>query len=235
MRVAAIIPVFNEKEKIRFVLDRFRAARPPVSVIVVDDGSTDGVADLFATYPEVTVVVHAARQGIGSAIRDGIRHAGANGFEAVVVMAGNGKDDPGEIPILLDKLAGGYDYIQGSRFLPGGKSEALPSGRHVGIKALTLVWSLALGKKLTDVTNGFRAYRLALFTSGKMDIGQPWLDHYELEYYLHYHAWKHFRCAEVPVSKVYRFKQGGYSKIRPFLDWWGIVKPLVYLVLRIRR
>ena len=104
------------------------------------------------------------------------------------------------------------------------------------IKGYTLVFRLLIRRAGTDVTNGFRAYRLALLDDPRIDIDQEWLDHYELEYYIHYKAMTlGFRTSEVPVSKTYPPQRRSYSKIRPFRDWWSIIRPTVLLRLGLRR
>src|SRR5436305_795951 len=87
----------------------------------------------------------------------------------------------------------------------------------------------------TDVTNGFRAYRLSLLDDPRIRIDQSWLDRYELEYYL---QWKAitlgYRVIEVGVSKTYPQGGGNYSKIRRVRDWWSIVRPTLLLWLGVR-
>ncbi|MGB8657344.1 MAG: glycosyltransferase family 2 protein [Candidatus Zixiibacteriota bacterium] len=233
-RTLVIIPVYNEEIRIKTVLERFQGV-PVDKVLVVNDGSTDSTPEVIGGFG-VETLTHPQRQGVGSSIRDGIDYARKNGFQLVVVMAGNGKDDPKQIPILLKPIIEqDYDYIQGSRYLEGGEAGNLPLARRVGIKAFTFLWSLFLWRKLTDVTNGFRAYKVALFDNPRINIWQEWLSTYELEYYIHFWVLKlKYRFDEVPVSKIYPSKKK-YSKIRPFLDWWPIVKPLFYLWLRIKK
>ena len=229
-----IIPVYNEENRIKTVLERFKDVEVD-QVMVVNDGSTDSTPEVVKSFGRETII-HPQRQGVGSSIKDGIDYARKNGFNLVVVMAGNGKDDPREIPILLKPIIEeNFDYIQGSRYLAGGEAGNLPFARAVGIKAFTLVWSFFLWKKLTDVTNGFRAYKISLFDNSKINIWQDWLSTYELEYYIHFWVLKlKYKFREVPVSKIYPSKKK-YSKIRPFVDWWPIVKPLFYLWFRIKK
>lgn len=229
-----IIPVYNEEKRIKTVLEKFREVEVG-RILVVDDGSTDTTPEVLKDF-EVVTIHHPQKQGVGSCIRDGIDYARKNDFPLLTVMAGNGKDDPREIHLLLRPIREkGYDYIQGSRYLEGGQAGNLPLARKVGIKAFTLLWSILLGRKLTDVTNGFRAYRASLFDDPKINIWQEWLSTYELEYYIHFWVLKlKYNFREVPVSKIYPSKKK-YSKIRPFLDWWPIIKPLFYLLLRIRK
>jgi dolichol-phosphate mannosyltransferase len=233
-KTLVIIPVYNEERRIKTVLERFREVEID-QVLVVDDGSTDTTPEVLKSF-DVETIHHPKKEGVGSCIRDGIDYARKNGFKLVVVMAGNGKDDPREIPILLKPiLKEDYDYIQGSRYLEGGEAGNLPLARKLGIKAFTFLWSVLLRRKLTDVTNGFRAYRSSLFDDPKINIWQTWLSTYELEYYIQFWVLKlKYKFGEVPVSKIYPSRKK-YSKIRPFLDWWPIIKPLFYLLLRIRK
>lgn len=233
-KTLVIIPVYNEEHRIKTVLERFREVEIG-KVLVVNDGSTDSTPKVLKGF-DVEVIHHPQREGVGSCIRDGIDYARKNGFQLVALMAGNGKDDPKEIPILLKPiLKENFDYIQGSRYLEGGQAGNLPLARKLGIKAFTFLWSMLLRRRLTDVTNGFRAYKVSLFDDPTINIWQEWLSTYELEYYIHFWVLKlKYEFGEVPVSKIYPSRKK-YSKIRPFLDWWPIVKPLFYLLLRIRK
>lgn len=231
--VAMIFPLFNERHAIAGLVRRV----PPAiaETIVVDDGSDDGGPEL-ARQAGARVITQERRRGVGAAIRTGIKAAQANGHGAVVILAANGKDDPAEAPRLIEKLIAGYDYVQGSRYLrDGGSSVNLPLGRNLMIRGYTFLFRVLSGFAATDVTNGFRAYRLSLLDDPRIRIDQSWLDRYELEYYL---QWKAialgYRVVEVGVSKTYPKGGGNYSKIRRFWDWWSIVKPTILLWLHVR-
>jgi dolichol-phosphate mannosyltransferase len=228
-----IFPLFNERQAIGGLVQRVPAVI--AETIVVDDGSDDGGPDL-ARAAGARVITQERRRGVGAAIRTGIEAARANGHSVVVVLAANGKDDPAEAPRLLDKLGEGYDYVQGSRFLrEGGASVRLPRGRGFMIRAYSLLFRILSGFAATDITNGFRAYRLSVLDDPRIRIDQPWLDRYELEYYL---QWKAitlgYRVIEVGVSKTYPKGGGNYSKIRRVVDWWSIVRPTLLLWLRLK-
>ena len=231
--VAAVLPLYNEGS---VIADLVRRMPPEIAeTIVVDDGSTDD-GPALAAKAGATVVDLGERGGVGAAIRAGLLAARASGHWAVVIMAGNGKDDPAEAPLLIARLRAGDDYVQGSRFLVGGSYRNLPRQRYLMIKGYTLIFRLLIRRTGTDVTNGFRAYRLTLLDDPRIDVGQPWLDRYELEYYIHYRAMTGgFRTSEVPVSKTYPRAGRSYSKIRPFRDWWSIIRPIVLLRLGVRR
>ncbi len=232
--VAVVLPLYDEGAVIADLVRRMprEAVR---EVFVVDDGSTDDGPRL-AREAGAHVISHGARRGAGAAIRTGLFAARERGHWAVVVMAGSGKDDPAEIPRVLAPLRDGYDYVQGSRFVRGGSFRNLPLSRHLMIKAYTLLFRGLTGFPATDVTNGFRAYRLALLDDPRIRLDQEWLDGYELEYYLHYRVLTlGYRVREVPVSKNYVPGKRDYSKMRPLVDWWRGIRPVLFLALRIRK
>lgn len=234
--VLALVMCYDTRAATAETLARIPSPRE-FDVLVVDDGSTDGTADLLrgCGLPSVR---HETNRGLGAALKTGIARAIEEGYEAVVVLAGNGKDDPAEIPRFLEALAAGYDYVQGSRFRPGGRHRNLPLVRHVLVRAHGVLVRLLTGFPATDAINGFRAYRLALFRDARIDVGQPWLDRYEFESYLHCKVLTlGYRVTEVPVSKTYPAARRGvrYSHVRPVVDWWRILRPWVLLTLRLRR
>jgi dolichol-phosphate mannosyltransferase len=241
LRVIAFMPVYNQAEQVGWVLDRFKPlleAGTIEEVLAVDDGSTDETPAVLRAYDYGTVITHDTRRGIGDAIRSAYRHALEQGYDVFTIMAGNGKDDPSQIPnVLAPILRDEADYVQGSRFAEGGVSERLPLHRDLAIRVFTWTFSLFLRHRFTDCTNGFRAYRTSLLRDPRIDWSQEWLGSYELEYYMHYKAIQlGYRVTEVPVSKVYRrvSATGPYSKMRA-RDWLIALKPLFYLRLGLRR
>jgi dolichol-phosphate mannosyltransferase len=235
MRILVTILAFNEGQKLRDLVSQFPNDHP-YSLLFIDDGSTDGCAD-FLKQEGREVIRHDTNRGVGAGIRAAIKYGTENGHDVIVVMAGNGKMQAGEIPRLLEPIESGRaDYVQGSRYLAGGASPNLPKFRGLGIKLFTMFCNVLLGSNGTDVTCGFRAYRLDLFDKIPMNLDQEWLDKYELEYYIHYKAVKGgARVVEVPVSMVYPAEGKNYTKIRPIIGWWSMIRPWVYLTLRVRK
>lgn len=247
-KILVCMPVYNEGNK---AIRHVRNIPAPndayhIELAIIDDGSTDDATTIISNViPEIPCPVHLIRNernhGVGYSLRRGIDYALTHHFDFIVIVAGNGKDDLGQIPRLVAPLlAGTHDYVIGSRYLTGGSYQNLPRPRMLMMKAFTWMWRIAVWHKLTDATNGFRAYTAAFLRDPRMDLTQAWLDRYELEYYLQYKAIVlRYRVKEVAVSKDYpadiKKKKLSYTKIRPFIDWWKMIRPLVYLRLGIKR
>lgn len=230
------ISVYNEGDKIRRVVEKFNQY-DLYDVVIVDDGSTDGAVAEIARLAPVTVVTNAARRGAGYTTRQTIHYARTKGYPFVIFVSGNDKDDPSDVERFVKALEGGFDFVQGSRFLPGGRFGSMPFYRQVATRSIhPALFSMIVGRRFTDSTNGFRAMRTRLADDPRMDIEQSWLDEYELEPYLFYYAVTlGYRVTEVPVSKIYPPKAEGYTKMRPFSGWWSILRPILYLGLGIRK
>lgn len=235
-RVIGIAPVFNEREKIGEVIRRI--PRDVVDeILIVDDGSTDGSQDV-ARDGGATVIELGATLGVGVAIRTGYEHAVRNGFDIAVVMAGNNKDSPEEIPQLLDPIVNdGADLVQGSRWLSGEDDFGdMPAYRRIATKLHPALFNLVSRANMTDTTNGFRAITTDVLRDPQLDLSQAWLDEYELEVYLLYKVAKlGYRVSEVGVTKRYPPKELGQTKMKPITGWWSILRPLVLLGLGIKK
>ncbi|HMF93059.1 MAG TPA: glycosyltransferase family 2 protein [Vicinamibacterales bacterium] len=226
---------YNEGDKIRRTLARHPTERS-YDLLVHDDGSTDGALDRIDS--RIVVLRSATNHGIGASMKRVFQYALDHEYDVLVIHAGNDKDDPLEIPRLLAPIErGDADFVQGSRFLGGGGFGNMPSYRVVGTRLVhPLIFSIAARKRVTESTNGFRAFRTALLRDPRIDWRQDWLDKYELEPYLMLKAIRlGYRHVEVAVTKIYPPRALGYTKMRPFVDWWSIVRPVVYLGLGLKR
>jgi dolichol-phosphate mannosyltransferase len=235
LRVIAMAPVLNEEQKIGEVVRRM--PREVVDeVLVVDDGCTDRSPDV-ARDLGASVLPLGTTVGVGAALREGYRYAAKNGYDVAVVVAGNNKDSPEEIPLLLDRIADGADFVQGSRWLKRGANFGpMPFYRKVATRLHPLLFSLAARRRVTDSTNGFRAIRTSLLDDPRIDLDQEWLEEYELEPYLYLKAIRlGYKVAEAPVTKVYPPKKLGQTKMKPLVGWWSIMRPLLYVGLGLRR
>lgn len=234
-RVLVAVLVYNEGAKLRQTLSRF-PENPPYDVVVMDDGSTDDAPDVAREFP-FHYIRNETNRGVGAAIRTVVNYATEQGHDILVPMAGNAKMHPSDVPVLLKPiLEDGYDYVQGSRYLHGGRSENLPLFRRVAIPLFTGIVRILTGYKGTDVTCGMRAYRLEIVRHPKVDITQAWLDRYEMEYYIHYYAIKlGYKITDAPVSMTYPPDMKNYSKIKAITGWWSMIRPWVFLFFHIKR
>lgn len=235
-KIIALIPAFNEEGKTVKLIPLITKDFVD-EVVVINDGSTDKTP-FEVSNAGATVLHHKQRLGIGAAIRTGIKYALERNFTIIVVMAGNGKDDPKQVPILLEPIIkGGYDYVQGSRYIKGGGYGKMPLHRFLFTKSYSYAVRLLSGFKLTDGTNGFRAYKTDILRDPRINIFQDWLNE-SLEYYLSIKVIKlGFRIKEVPVTKIYPVgaSYNQYTKVKPFIGWWKRLKPLFYLSLGIKK
>jgi dolichol-phosphate mannosyltransferase len=235
MKILAAAFAYNEEEKIRRALARHPPQRN-YDLLVMDDGSTDGSLSNLP-FDNVIILRNATNQGIGAAMKRVFEFALERNYDILVIQAGNDKDDPTEIPRLLEPiLAGEADFVQGSRFLAGGGYGNTPAYRVVATRYVhPLLFSLSVGKRVTETTNGFRAFRTAILRDPRINWRQAWLDKYELEPYLLYQTIKlGYRHREVPVTKIYPPATQGYTKMRPIVGWWSILRPIILLGLRLK-
>lgn len=240
-KIGVVVPVYGEDDSVCWLLGRFAKGLVNTICLVIDVPLVRGMEKIREAARQSGMTVHIIkndhRTGVGHSLRQGLSYLCVTRHDIVVIAAGNGKDDPAEIKrLIMPIVRGECDYVQGSRYLPGGRSVRMPILRSIFSRLYAFVWSVLTLRKLTDVTNGFRCYTLHTLEDDRIDLFQNWLDGYSLEYYLHYKVLQlDYRVQEVPVSKIYPFShKGGYSKVQPFKDWWPIVSPLLFLSLGLR-
>lgn len=236
LSVIVVVPVFNEAGKIANVVRRI--PREIVDeIVVVDDGSTDDSTEL-ARSSGARVISMGETVGVGATLRTGYKYAVQHGYDVTVTVAGNNKDAPEEIPLLLEPIAHDRaDFVQGSRFLKRGASfGAMPAYRRIATRFHPVLFSLVARRRVSESTNGFRAVRTSILSDPRLDLSQAWLREYELEPYLYLRAIQlGYRTAEVPVTKIYPPKEVGQTKMKPIASWWSILRPLLYVGLRLRK
>jgi glycosyltransferase involved in cell wall biosynthesis len=157
VRAVAVIPAYNEAETIGPVIDG--TSEYVDRVVVVDDGSSDGTAGIAREHG-ARVLEHAFNTGVGGAVRTGYEFAIRNDYDFVVQVDADGQHDPAKIPDLLE-VAEDADMVIGSRYL-NESIQDYPLLRRAGIKFFTAVVNGLGGVSITDVTSGFRVYRVSM-------------------------------------------------------------------------
>lgn len=216
------IPVINEGDKIKKQLERAKknAVDKQVDIIICDGGSTDGSLEKeFLKEMGVSVLLTKKDTGkLSAQLRMGYAYALERGYEGIITVDGNGKDNVEAVPNFVQELENGWDMIQGSRYLPGGKAVNTPKIRHLAVKLLHVpIISLAAKFKYTDTTNGYRGYSKRYLLDDKVQPFRDIFDTYELLAYLSVRAPQlGYRTKEIPVERVYPAKGKIPTKISFF-------------------
>jgi dolichol-phosphate mannosyltransferase len=162
VRVAVVIPTYNEAGNIADVCTRVRSALPTASIVVVDDSSPDGTAELARRVGDrigaVTVLERPGKAGLGTAYRAGFAHALEDGAEVCVQIDADLSHDPAELPALVANVEVGADLAIGSRYVPGGRTVDWPWQRRALSRWGNRYAAGLLGLAVNDATAGFRAY-----------------------------------------------------------------------------
>ncbi len=227
-RHALVIPVINEGERIRGQLRRIAEAGLPVDVVIADGGSTDGSLEAdFVTAVGVRAVLTKTGPGkLSAQLRMAYAWCLRQGYAGIVTIDGNGKDGVEAVAAMVAKLEQGCDYVQGSRYLPGGAAENTPLERTIANRLVHApMLSLAGGHWFTDTTNGFRAYSAAYLTHPGVQPFREVFSVYNLLFYLTSRAGQlGLRVAHVPVARRYPDDGKVPTKIGGFASKLALLK-----------
>ena len=206
-RFCLCVPVLNEDGRFHRQLQKMQGQMDLADVIVADGGSTDGSTEP-ASLRETGVrglLVKTGPGRLGAQLRMAFAWALQQGYQGVVLVDGNDKDDTSALSLFLDELSRGADFVQGSRYLPGGEGVNTPLLREAGVRLFHApAISLAAGHWYTDTTNGFRAYSARFLRDERVALFREVFRGYELHYYLSIRAARlGFRVVEVPVRREY--------------------------------
>ena len=216
-RYCLVIPVINEGDRIRGQLLRITRENLPIDVVVVDGGSTDGsLAESFVRKVGVRAVLTKTGPGkLSAQLRVAYAWCIQQGYEGIVTIDGNGKDGVEAIAEMIVKLEDSYDYVQGSRYLPGGAAENTPFERTIANRFIHApLLSLAGRHWFTDTTNGFRAYSVRYLTDARVLPFRDEFQHYGLLFYLTVRAGQlKLKVGQVPVTRRYPANEKVPTKI----------------------
>jgi dolichol-phosphate mannosyltransferase len=229
-RYCICIPVINEGAKLTNQLRRMQALHLGSDLIIADGGSTDGSTDpeLLRSLNVRALLTKTGPGKLSAQMRMFFAYALEQGYEGVVTIDGNGKDGVEAIGSFLQALEQGFDFVQGSRYVPGGAEHNTPLDRKLGLKLLHApVISLAARFRYTDTTNGFRAFSGRFLLDPRVQPFRDVFDTYNLHYYLSIKAARlNYRVKELPVTRSYPKAGPTPSKISGFGGKFAIVKLL---------
>lgn len=204
-----LIPIINEGERI--ITELKRAYKYNVSeyadIVICDGGSTDGCTG-ESRLRKLKVNTLLVKQDVGkqgAQLRMGMWWALKRGYKGIITIDGNNKDSIEDVPHFITKLEEGYDFIQGSRFVKGGKAINTPFIRTVSVKLIHApVISLTAHQRFTDTTNAYRAYSARYLTDVRVQPLRDIFMTYELLAYLSVRATQiGLRACEIPVTRAY--------------------------------
>lgn len=204
-----VIPVINEGPRIGSLLRRMDVlgiARI-ADIIIVDGGSTDGSFDHERLQASGVrgLLLKTGRGKLSAQLRCAYAFALDQGYEGIVTIDGNDKDDPEAIPRFIEALKDGVDFVQASRFIPGGIAENTPASRDFAIRFIHApMLGLFSGFRWTDTTQGFRAYSRRMLLDPRVAPFRDVFVNYELLAYLSCRVPRlGYRCLELPTTRRY--------------------------------
>ena len=231
---AVVVFCINENGRVRAQLERMATLSDTADIIVADGGSSDGslTLDSLDDFRLRALLIKRDEGKLSAQMRMAIGFVIEEGYEGMVVIDGNGKDDVSAIPRFLELLEEGYDHVQGSRYVRGGRGVNTPLARHIGVKLLHApLISLASRRRYTDTTNGFRAYSRRLLIDQRVSPLREVFLGYELHYYLAIRAARlGFKVIETPVTRSYPKGEDVPTKIQGIRGNLAVLKTLANVV-----
>ena len=233
MPALVVIPTYNEAENIDRVLRAVRSALPDAGILIVDDGSPDGTADLAeqvgAELGSLDVLRRSAKWGLGSAYRAGFAWGLQRGWDAFVEMDADLQHDPKALPSLVAPIADGVDLVVGSRYVPGGSIPKWSWYRKLLSQGGNIYAAALLGLGIKDSTSGFRVYSARVL--GAIDLGVVRAEGYGFQIEMVRQVLDHGgRVVEVPIRFVDRVegesKMSMHIVVEAFVlvTWWAALR-----------
>jgi len=227
-----IIPTYNEKENIQAILSEILALEPDFDVLIVDDNSPDGTANLVVEsqglFPErIHLLKRPEKNGLGTAYITGFNYALDRDYQYIFEMDADFSHSPRDLVSLLDTCKNeGFDMAVGSRYVKGVNVVNWPLGRVLMSYLASVYVKIVTGLPISDATAGFKCYRRKVLETISLEsikfVG------YAFQIEMKFKAWKYgFKIKEVPIIFINR--QQGESKMST-----GIFKEAFFGVVQMK-
>ena len=231
MKKIVLIPTYNEKENIASIIDAVLSFEAGYHVLVIDDGSPDGTADIVSAlmqqHPEsIFLECRAGKLGLGTAYIHGFKWALANGYDYIIEMDADFSHNPDDLDHLCAACDAGADVAVGSRYVKGGTTENWPLDRKIYSQGGSAYTRIITGMPVKDPTAGFVCYKRKVLETINLDhikfIG------YAFQIEMKFASWRlGFKIKEVPILFIDR--KIGVSKMSK-----GIIKEAIKGVLNMQ-
>jgi dolichol-phosphate mannosyltransferase len=222
-KYAWLIVARNEGQRLVRQLEKMCQHNQGIDIIVMDGNSNDGSLELLSKGSSgiTTLLVSSAALGFSTDLQLGLIFAAREGYLGVVTSDGNGKDSVEDVQKFIKQLEVGADFIQGSRFLEKDKHSNTPFLRYLGIRFISSPFtSIISGLKITDTTNGFRAYSKKLIEHDQLRLEQKSFQGYSLVSYVPFFVGRHqLNFREISVRRDYPATGATPTKIVSPLQW----------------
>jgi dolichol-phosphate mannosyltransferase len=231
--ISVVVPVYNEKPNIeptaRAIVSAFGELSKDLEILFVDDNSPDGTANeverVSLDIPQVRLVQHGIKEGMGAAYRAG--YEAARG-QYIMGIDADLSQSPADLLLMKEKLDRGYDLVIGSRYIKGGKQLGKSLLRDIGSRGMNAICRYILGIPLTDCTHTFRAFRREVFESVASKIDQKGHPNFQVQFSF-WVTRKGFKTTEIPIIFMEREEDRGQSKLSVKKE----VPPFLRLVSRL--
>lgn len=224
MKILVIIPCYNEQESIERVVANLKARAPFADYLIINDCSTDNTEKILRE-KGMNYINNPVNLGIGGGVQAGYLYAKQNGYDIAVQMDGDGQHDPAYLADVCQPVIDGeFDMSIGSRFI---KKEGFQSSfmRRLGINIISTLIYVLTGKKVYDVTSGYRACDRRLIEF----FADNYADDYPEPEAIMSCVMNGYKVGEVPV--VMEERQGGVSSIRSLKSAYYMIKVCLALVV----
>src|SRR3984885_4648398 len=231
MRPLVVIPTYNESENIERMMRRIHESLPGAGVLVVDDGSPDGTAEIVkkvgAELTDINLLERSSKSGLGGAYPAAFAWGLERGYDACIEIDADFSHDPAALPTLVAPLSEGFDVVIGSRYVEGGSIPNWAWHRHLLSRGGNLYASGVLGLGVSDSTAGYRCYSAGILR--RLDLDKIRAEGYGFQIEMTYRARQYGAViTEVPIKFVDR--EAGESKMSSFIvvealglvTFWGL-------------